>query len=171
MELVIPPSIVSIVFIVTSSNVYFSINDLQVLFVSVFEENIYFISPLFINFFTSFKYSVFIKRLGFIGEISIISFKDFLNRVKLNKTAMISLIKSGAFDRLETETAKEFGVHPRIYVMAYYMSIVSEPKSKLTLQNFNGLIQRDLIPASLDFQKRVFNFNKYLKFSSKFLVP
>ena len=92
-----------------------------------------------------------------------VSFKDFLNRVKLNKTAMISLIKSGAFDRLETETAKEFGVHPRIYVMAYYISIVSEPKSKLTLQNFNGLIQRDLIPASLDFQKRVFNFNKYLK--------
>ena len=92
-----------------------------------------------------------------------VSFKDFLNRVKLNKTAMVSLIKSGAFDRLEADWGKELNIHPRYVVMAYYLSIVSEPKSKLTLQNFNGLLQKDLVPASLDFQKRVFNFNKYLK--------
>ena len=91
------------------------------------------------------------------------SLKDFMFKVKLNKTAMISLIKAGAFDRLEKETAEELGVHPRLYAMGYYLSVVSEPKNKLTLQNFNGLIQRDLIPQSLDFQKRVFNFNKYLK--------
>ena len=92
-----------------------------------------------------------------------VSFKDFLNRVKLNKIAMVSLIKSGAFDRLEADWGKELNIHPRYVVMAYYLSIVSEPKSKLTLQNFNGLLQKDLVPASLDFQKRVFNFNKYLK--------
>jgi DNA polymerase-3 subunit alpha len=44
---------------------------------------------------------------------------------------------------------------------------VSEPKKRLTLQNFNGLIQRDLIPDSLFFQKRVFIFNKYLKENKK----
>ena len=91
------------------------------------------------------------------------SFKDFMARCPLNKTAMISLIKGGAFDKLETEWAEEAGVHPRILVMAYYLSKVCDPKSKLTLQNFNGLLQRGLVPSDLDFQKKVFNFNKYLK--------
>lgn len=91
------------------------------------------------------------------------SFKDFLARVSLNKTAMISLIKGGAFDKLEAEWAKELNIHPRIIVMTYYLSKVSEPKSKLTLQNFNGLLQRNLVPDQLTLQKQVFNFNKYLK--------
>ena len=92
-----------------------------------------------------------------------VSFTDFLNRCPLNKTAMISLIKAGSFDKLEENWAKELGVEPRILIMVYYLSKVCEPKKKLTLQNFNGLIQKDLIPQELDFQKRVFNFNKYLK--------
>ena len=91
------------------------------------------------------------------------SFKDFLARVSLNKTAMISLVKGGAFDKLEAEWAKELNIHPRIIVMTYYLSKVSEPKSKLTLQNFNGLLQRNLVPDQLTLQKQVFNFNKYLK--------
>lgn len=97
------------------------------------------------------------------------SFKEFLTKVNLNKTAIISLIKSGAFDKLEVEVkiAKEMNVHPRFLVMASYLSKVSDPKSKLTLQNFNGLIQKNLIPSELDFQKRVFNFNKYLKIYKK----
>ena len=89
-----------------------------------------------------------------------VSFKDFLNRCPLNKTAMISLIKAGAFDNLEPDTK---GIEPRIFIMAYYLSLTSEPKKKLNLQNFNGLINLELIPEELSFQKRVFNFNKYLK--------
>lgn len=89
-----------------------------------------------------------------------ISFKDFLNRCPLNKTAMISLIKAGAFDNLEQDTR---GIEPRIFIMAYYLSLTSEPKKKLNLQNFNSLINLDLIPQELSFQKKVFNFNKYLK--------
>ena len=92
-----------------------------------------------------------------------VSFVDFINRCPLNKTAMISLIKAGSFDNLEKEWAESLGVEPRMLVMTYYLLKISEPKKKLTLQNFNGLIQRNLIPAELDFQKRVFNFNKYLK--------
>ena len=93
------------------------------------------------------------------------SFKDFMTRCPLNRTAMLALIKGGAFDRLEFEVewAKELGVHPRFLVMTYYLSRVSDPKSKLTLQNFNGLLQRGLVPNDLDLQKRVFQFNKYLK--------
>lgn len=89
-----------------------------------------------------------------------VSFKDFLNRCPLNKTAMISLIKAGAFDNLEQDTK---GIEPRMFIMAYYLSLTSEPKKKLNLQNFNGLINLGLIPEELSFQKRVFNFNKYLK--------
>ena len=89
-----------------------------------------------------------------------VSFKDFLNRCPLNKTAMISLIKAGAFDNLEQDTR---GIEPRIFIMAYYLSLTSEPKKRLNLQNFNGLINLGLIPEELSFQKRVFNFNKYLK--------
>jgi DNA polymerase-3 subunit alpha len=80
---------------------------------------------------------------------------------------MISLIKAGSFDSLESAWAKELNVEPRLLIMVYYLSIVSEPKKKLTLQNFNGLIQKNLIPSTLDFQKKVFEFNKYLKANTK----
>ena len=89
-----------------------------------------------------------------------VSFKDFLNKCPLNKTAMISLIKAGAFDNLEQDTK---GIESRIFIMAYYLSLTSEPKKRLNLQNFNSLINLNLIPQELSFQKRVFNFNKYLK--------
>jgi DNA polymerase-3 subunit alpha len=96
-----------------------------------------------------------------------VSFTDFLNRCPLNKTAMISLIKAGSFDLLEKEWADELGVEPRLLVMVYYISKVCDAKKRLTLQNFNGLLQRDLIPESLDFQKRIYSFNKYLKAERK----
>ena len=91
------------------------------------------------------------------------SFKDFLNRCLLNKTAMISLIKAGAFDQLETDWANELHIEPRILIMVYYLSITSEPKKKLTLQNFNSLVNNNLVPSDLAFEKQVFFFNKYLK--------
>ena len=92
---------------------------------------------------------------------------DFMNRCPLNKTAVISLIKAGAFDELEKEWGESLNVEPRIAVMAYYLSKTCEMKTRLTLQNFNGLLQRNLIPEKLSFQKRVFIFNKYLKANQK----
>ena len=91
------------------------------------------------------------------------SIKDFMNKCNLKKTAMISLIKGGAFDNLETEWAAAVNVNPRILVMSYYISKISEPKSRLTLQNFNGLMERQLIPATLNKQKDIFILNKWLK--------
>ena len=91
------------------------------------------------------------------------SFKDFLNRCSLNKTAMISLIKAGAFDQLELDWANELHVEPRILIMTYYLSITSEPKKKLTLSNFSNLVNNNLIPEDLKFEKQIFFFNKYLK--------
>lgn len=79
--------------------------------------------------------------------------KDFQEKVKCNKTVMISLIKSGAFD--------QFG--ERKDVMREYLMSVCEPKKRITLQNFNGLIEHNMIPPELGFQKRLFVFNKALK--------
>lgn len=92
---------------------------------------------------------------------------DFMNRCPLNKSAMISLIKSGAFDKVDKKYAKESNVETRFWTMTYYLSKVCDAKKRLTLQNFNGLIQYNLIPVDLDFQKRVFLFNKYLKNNKK----
>lgn len=91
------------------------------------------------------------------------SFKDFLNKTHINKTAMINLIKGGAFDNLESDWINETYTSPRIFIMAYYLSITSEPKKRLTLQNFNSLINNNLIPDTLTFEKHLFFFNKYLK--------
>ena len=87
--------------------------------------------------------------------------KDFMIRCPLTKTAMFNLIKAGSFDEIETE------LHSRKEIMAYYISKVCEPKKRLTLQNFNGLVQHNLIPKELELQIRVFNFTKYLKASKK----
>ena len=87
-----------------------------------------------------------------------VSLKDFMLRCPLTKTVMINLIKAGAFDRIEKN-----GFGNRRNIMAYYISQVCEPKNRLTLQNFNGLIQRGLVPEELEMQVRVYNFTKYLK--------
>ncbi|AXF52521.1 MAG: DNA polymerase III, alpha subunit [Caudoviricetes sp.] len=94
-----------------------------------------------------------------------VSFKDFLNRCKLNKSIMFSLIKSGAFDNLESEWAKELGIEPRILIMVYFISIVCEPKKKLNLSNFNSIVQKDLLwdDERLVKGKNVYFFNKHLK--------
>ena len=81
------------------------------------------------------------------------SIDDFLSKVKINKPQMINLIKAGAFD--------EFG--NREDLMRYYVSEISDTKKRITLQNMKMLIDFGLIPDEYDLQRRVFNFNKYLK--------
>lgn len=89
---------------------------------------------------------------------------DFIQKCPLNKTQMISLIKSGAFDKIDNKWAKQVCPNnPRYAIMAYYLSLVSEPKEKINLQNFNGLIKNNLIPSTLTKQKNTFLFNKFLK--------
>lgn len=95
------------------------------------------------------------------------SIKDFMMRCPLNKTQMISLIKAGAFDKIDNEWASKISFEPRYAIMAYYLSIISEPKKKINLQNFNGLLNNDLIPAQFTEQKKTFLFNKALKETCK----
>lgn len=80
-------------------------------------------------------------------------FSDFLHKVPANKSAIISLIKSGAFD--------SFG--ERQQIMASYIWMTCGKKNKLNLQNMATLLKRNLIPSQLDYQRSVYEFNRYLK--------
>ena len=81
------------------------------------------------------------------------SIDDFLSKVKVNKPQMINLIKAGAFD--------SFG--NRIEIMHQYINKISDTKKRITLQNMKMLIDFGLIPDEYDIERRVYNFNKYVK--------
>ena len=83
------------------------------------------------------------------------SLQDFLTRVKTTKTQAISLIKAGCFDKVENKTRQE--------IMQQYIDSISDKKKRLTLQNMQMLITKQLLPNELDYQIKVYNFNKYLK--------
>lgn len=83
------------------------------------------------------------------------SIEDFLSKVKVNKPQMINLIKSGAFDELYDLTRED--------IMNIYLNLIADKKKRITLQNMQMLIAKDLIPKELEFEKKLFNFNKYLK--------
>ena len=85
------------------------------------------------------------------------SLQDFIDKTKSNRTVTLSLIKAGAFD--------QFG--DRTKILEEYIRQVSEPKKRLTMQNFKGLIDTNLVPPELMFQKRLFIFNKALRANKK----
>ena len=96
------------------------------------------------------------------------SIVDFMNRCPLGAPVMLSLIKGGAFDKIDNSWASKIcPEEPRKAIMAYYLTQKAEMKSKLTLQNFNGLIQKNIVPSSLQRSVYIFNFNKALKKQKK----
>lgn len=89
-----------------------------------------------------------------------ISPKDFLQKTKIKKQAMISLIKSGAFDNMMD----------RKECMVWYIWETCDKKKRLTLQNLPGLIRNDLLPEDTEdkiIARRVYEFNRYLKANCK----
>lgn len=81
------------------------------------------------------------------------SLQDYLSKVKATKPQVVNLIKSGAFDC--------FG--NRIEIMREYINSAADKKKTINLRNMKMLIDFDLIPSEYNMQKRVYNFNKYLK--------
>ena len=79
--------------------------------------------------------------------------RDFLNKVAPGKQAMISLIKGGAFDNMMD----------RKTCMGWYIWDTCDKKKKISLQNMGGLIKYNIIPENLTTEKRVYEFNRYLK--------
>ena len=84
------------------------------------------------------------------------SMDDFFSKIKLNKPQAISIIKSGALDSFDERTK----------IMREYILSISDAKKELNLRNMQMLLSYGLIPDSLDFERRVFNFNKHLKKST-----
>ena len=90
-----------------------------------------------------------------------VSPRDYLNKVKPKKSAMISLIKAGAFDSM---------IERRL-CMAWYLWEICDKKKRLTLQNLPGLIRYNLLPEENEEQitaHRVYEFNRYLKAMCKY---
>lgn len=81
------------------------------------------------------------------------SIDDFNSKVKTNVLQMLSLIKSGSFDEFDD----------REIIMKNFIISKSDVKKRVTLQNMKMLIDFDLIPEEYDFQKKVWNFDKYIK--------
>lgn len=89
------------------------------------------------------------------------SIKDFVNKVKPKHSAMISLIKVGAFDKMED----------RKFAMTWYLWETCDKKTNLTLQNMSSLIKYDLLPNDTEeyaLARRVYEFNRYLKSCLKY---
>lgn len=82
------------------------------------------------------------------------SLEDFTSKVKVNKTQMVSLIKAGAFDNIYGD---------RTNTMYSYLDLIADKKKRITLQNMTMLIAKGLIPKELDFERRVYNFTKYIR--------
>ena len=68
---------------------------------------------------------------------------------------LVNLIKAGAFDKLE-------GI-PRQEIMKKYIGMVSGAKDKLTMQNFNALIDAGMVPDHLEDSARLYKFMKYVR--------
>lgn len=52
---------------------------------------------------------------------------------------------------------------PRENIMKKYLTLIADTKERLTLQNMQMLINKDLIPTNMLFYKKLFLFNKFLK--------
>lgn len=81
------------------------------------------------------------------------NFGDFLRKVAANKQAVISLIKSGAFDSFDE----------RKKIMIQYIWKTCDKKSRLNLQNMPTLLKQNAIPEELAYEKSIYEFNRYLK--------
>lgn len=79
--------------------------------------------------------------------------EDLTSKVKINKTQVVNLIKAGAFD----------WAGDRQELMKSYIESISDKKKDLNLRNMQMLISYNMIPEDMDFYRRLFNFNKYLK--------
>ena len=89
-----------------------------------------------------------------------VSMLDFMNRVSINKQAMIALIKGGAFDQFNSRQRN----------MVEYIWLTCDKKKRLTLQNLPGLIRNNLLPQDTEqhiMARRVYEFNRYLKAECK----
>lgn len=86
------------------------------------------------------------------------SIEDFLNKIKISKSQMFSLLKAGCFDNYYKD---------RYEAIQEYLNLIVDKKEKLTLSNLNALINNHLIPKDYLLEVQIYQFNKYIKKNCK----
>ena len=82
------------------------------------------------------------------------SMDDFQNKVKVNRTQMLNLLKCGAFDKL----------HPdRMAAIQGYLASKASTKEKLTLANVPMLMKYGVLNEEAAEYCELYSFNKFLK--------
>lgn len=82
------------------------------------------------------------------------SIEDFMSKVKVNKTQMLSLLKSGAFDNLYPD---------RMALITKYVESLADTKQKLTLANIPMLIKYNVLDEEAAEYVELYKFNKFLR--------
>ena len=82
------------------------------------------------------------------------SIDDFQEKVKVNRTQMLMLLKCGAFDSLEPD---------RMAAIQKYLSTKAATKEKLTLANVPMLIKYGIFDEDAAEYCELYSFNKFLK--------
>lgn len=89
------------------------------------------------------------------------SLQDFLNKMVVDnkkliaKNKVVNLIKAGCFDKLENKSRTE--------IMTSFINLLEPPKTNLNLNNFLMLINNDLVPEELNYEKGVYLFTKEIR--------
>lgn len=107
------------------------------------------------------------------------SIKDFHNKMTLVKkeimdasgkvkrkslvpsSKVVTLIKSGAFDNIEKKN--------RVELLKDYILMINPPKIKLTMQNFDSMINMGIVPDELTAQVRILRYKKFIT-DKKYIV-
>jgi DNA polymerase-3 subunit alpha len=82
------------------------------------------------------------------------SIEDFQEKVKVNRTQMLMLLKCGAFDSLEPD---------RMAAIQKYLSTKAATKEKLTLANVPMLMKYGILDEDAAEYCELYSFNKFLK--------
>jgi DNA polymerase-3 subunit alpha len=83
------------------------------------------------------------------------SMTDFLKKNNASKSAMISLIKSGAFDNIEKI--------PREQIMENYLYSTLPERTRISLQTIPAIINSSIDKTEIQRELRIYEFNRYLK--------
>lgn len=86
------------------------------------------------------------------------SLQDFLSRVELTNIQMISLIKSGAFDALESKS--RFQIMDQY--LQFYANKKTDKKESLTIANLPRAIELNVIPQKYDKELKMWYFKKWI---------
>lgn len=86
------------------------------------------------------------------------SLNDFLSKITkrtVTKDKVINLIKCGAFNKIENKSKEQ--------ILKDYIWSICEPKTKLTMQNANMLIDLHLLPDDFAYESEVYKMTKELR--------